>query len=275
MTSPCLYLARVMHLRVLPDRARQHRFHYTLFRLWLDIDRLAETAKGLRLLGHNRFNLYSIHERDHGPRDGSPLRPWVEEHLAAEGVARPARIMLYCFPRVFGYEFNPLAMYCAYDAGDALSGVVYQVRNTDGDLKPYAVNIEAEGLRHGAAKDFYVSPFIDGDQSYAFTLSEPQETLALRIRVDGQHGLTLIATENADARPLTDAALLRLLFLRPLMTVKITAGIYFEALRLRLKGASFYKHPGNNGIYPRGPARKTTPTLGPAPDSTGKVQETL
>ena len=165
-------------------------------------------------------------------------------------------------------------MYCAYDPEGRLTGVVYQVRNTDGDLSPYAVNIEAEGLRHNADKEFYVSPFIDAEQQYQFTLSSPGDTLALRIRVEGPTGLTLIATENADARRLTDAALLRLLFLRPLMTVKITAGIYFEALRLRLKGASFYKHPGNRGIYPKGTALKTAPSSGAQPDNPGKVQET-
>lgn len=247
--APSLYLARVMHLRVMPRRTRTHQFRYAVFRLWLDIDRLPETLGRLRSVGHNRFNLFGFYERDHGPRDGSALRPWIETLLAREGVAHPARIMLYCFPRMFGYEFNPLAMYCAYDEGGALTGVVYQVRNTDGDLSPYVANIARDGLRHKAAKDFYVSPFIDAEQRYSFTLTEPGETLALRIRLDSPQGLTMIATETAEARPLTDPALLRLALLRPFMTVKITAGIYFEALRLRLKGAAFYKHPGNDGLY--------------------------
>lgn len=250
--EPSLYVSRVMHLRMLPARARKHQFRYTVFRFWLDVDQIGKTLASLRCVGHNRFNLYGFYERDHGPRDGSALRPWVENLLDEQGVANPDRIMLYCLPRVLGYEFNPLAMYCAYDDEGNLSGVVYQVRNTDGDLSPYAVNVEREGLRHDTEKNFYVSPFIDGEQRYSFTLRPPTNEVSLRIRVDAPEGLTMIATEVGEARALTDAALLKLAFLKPMISFKITLGIYFEALRLRLKGGPFFKHPGNQGRYRRG-----------------------
>jgi len=227
--APSIYVTRIMHLRVLAERARKHQFRYSVFRFWLDVDRIDQTLRSLRLVGHNRFNLFGFYERDHGPRDGMSLRPWVENLLRNEGIERPTRIMLYCLPRVFGYEFNPLAMYCAYDAQDKLTGVVYQVRNTDGDLSPYVANIERDGLRHGSEKTFYVSPFIDGNQHYGFTLRPPSDAVS--------------------ARKLTDAVLLKLALLKPLMSFKITIGIYFEAIRLRLKGAPFFKHPGNNGLY--------------------------
>lgn len=245
--SPALYCGHVMHFRALGQR--NHRFRYRMFRLWLDVDRIGETFDKLRAIRHKRFGLFSFFERDHGPRDGSPLRPWIEGLLAGEGVERPARIMLMCIPRVFGYEFNPLALYAAYDRDGALTGVVYQVRNTDGDLSPYVVNVAREGLCHERRKAFYVSPFIDGTQRYSFSLKQPAENFALKIRLDGPQGLTLVATENAKLRPLTDRALLWLAVTQPLLAMKVTAGIYFEALRLRLKGAPFFRYPGNNGLY--------------------------
>ena len=247
--TPSLFRARVMHLRVMPGGTRTHRFRYSVFRFWLDIDRLSTTFAGLRLAGHNRFNIFGFYERDHGPRDGSALRPWVETLLAREGVETPATIMLYCFPRMLGYEFNPLAVYFAYDAQGNPTGIVYQVRNTDGDLSPYTVNLRNAGPRHTAQKDFYVSPFIDNRQQYAFTLDVKPDHLNLRIRLDGSDGLTMIASENARSEPLTNRTLLSRALCQPFMTLKITAGIYFEAVRLRLKGAEFYKHPGNNGRY--------------------------
>ena len=247
--APSLYVTRVMHLRMLPRSKRKHQFRYSVFRIWLDIDHIQETLKPLRTIGYNRFNLFGFFERDHGPRDGTALRPWVEALLDSKGITRPARIMLYCFPRVFGYEFNPLAMYCAYDAQDKLIGVVYQVRNTDGDLTPYIANIERDGLRHDTDKTFYVSPFIDGNQRYGFTLRAPSDTISLRIKVTAPTGLTMIATEVGEARALSDSALFKLALLKPMMSLKITLGIYFEAVRLRLKGAPFFKHPGNDGLY--------------------------
>ena len=71
-----LYLGRVMHKRLRPFR---HKFSYRVFSLVLDLDELPYL--GLRWLSYNRFNLLSFHDRDHGPRDGSPLRPWVEDAL--------------------------------------------------------------------------------------------------------------------------------------------------------------------------------------------------
>jgi len=258
--TPSIYVTRVMHLRMLTERQRKHQFRYSVFRFWLNVDCIEETLGKLRSVGHNRFNLFGFYERDHGPRDGTSLRLWVEHLLARGDVSPPSRIMLYCFPRVLGYEFNPLAMYCAYDAEGTLTAVVYQVRNTDGDLTPYVANIERDGLRHDTDKTFYVSPFIDAEQRYGFALRPPEDTLSLRIRLDGPSGLTMIATEVGEVRPLTDRTLLKLSFLRPLMSFKITAGIYFEAVKLRIKGAPFFKHPGNGGLYASPPRRDGSET---------------
>lgn len=264
-----------MHFRILPKRHREHQFRYSVFRLWIDIDKISETLRQFWTVGHNRINLYGFYERDHGPRDGSSLRPWVETLLAREGVVPPKTIMLYCFPRMLGYEFNPLAMYCAFDAAGVMTGVVYQVRNTDGDLSPYVVNLKRDGARHDADKNFYVSPFIDSNQRYAFTLTTALNRISLKIRVDGCDGLTMIASENAEAETLDNRALLSLWLHQPFMTLKITIGIYFEAVRLRLKGAKFYKHPGNGGHYSNESNCQDTKVAQPISTHCNEVRETL
>ncbi len=249
---PALYRARVMHLRRMPDGRRVHRFSYRVFRVWLDLDRMDRT--GSRWLSHNRANLLSVRDRDHGPRDGGPLRPWADALLARHGIARPARLMLYTFPRLFGYAFNPLSMIVGFDAGDEPTAVIYEVRNTDADMTHYVHRLSGPPpWRHGGAKAFYVSPFISPEQDYAFTLNADDGGIALRIRVDGRAGLTMIATENAAPAPLTDRNLLATVAALPAMTLTVVAGIYWEALRLRLKGARFYRHPGNAGLYDRQP----------------------
>ncbi len=247
-----LYHARVMHLRRMPDGRRTHRFAYRVFRLWMDIDRMGDGNS--RWLSHNRFNLLSLHDRDHGPRDGTALRPWADTLLARHGIGRPARIMLYSFPRMLGYAFNPLSMYVGFDAANTPMAVIYEVRNTDTDISHYVFPLAGNAPhRHATDKDFYVSPFISADQRYSFTLGEVDDTIALRIRLDGIDGLTMIAAENGTRAPLTNRTILRACAAMPLMTMKVIAGIYWEALRLRLKGAHFFRHPGNNGRYANEP----------------------
>ncbi len=251
MNCPALYRASVMHLRRLPDGKRTHQFRYRVFRLWLDLDKIDETAAGLLRFSHNRFNLLSLYDRDHGPRDGSALRAWVDGRLAEEGIAAPAQVFLYTFPRLLGYTFNPLSAYIGYDATGRPSCVLYEVRNTDTDISHYAFDLSNDAVpyRHATDKNFYVSPFIDADQRYSFTLDTRDETFSVRIRLDKEGDLTMIATENAYRCPLDDKAIRSAVWSMPFMTFKIIVGIYWEAVRLRLKGAHFYRHPGAKGRY--------------------------
>ena len=139
-----LYLGRVMHKRLRPFR---HKFTYRVFSLVLDLDELPYL--GLRWLSYNRFNLLSFHDRDHGPRDGSPLRPWVEDALRRGGLEPDGGpIRLLCFPRVLGYVFNPLSVYFCYSRARRLRAVLYEVKNTFGDQVAYLIPVP-DGWRPG------------------------------------------------------------------------------------------------------------------------------
>ncbi|MEM6973414.1 MAG: DUF1365 domain-containing protein [Pseudomonadota bacterium] len=253
--TACIYRGHVMHMRLRPFL---HQFRYRVFSLLLDIDRLEETCRPLRLLALDRWALLSFHRRDHGPRDGSDLRPWVEALLVDAGLsARPARIWLLSFPRLFGYAFNPLSVYWCLDERDCVYAVVYEVKNTFGDQHPYVLAIHADDpapARHGAAKAFFVSPFLDMGQRYRFTLARPGERLAIRIR-QGHAGDPpgqdwLIATQTGARRALTDRALIAAWAAHPLMTLKVIAAIHWHAFRLWLKGARFHPY---RGAYPTDP----------------------
>jgi len=235
--QPALYLGRVMHLRLRPKR---HQFRYRVFSLLLDLDAV---DRDFRTLWLARLGLVSFREKDHGPRDGTELRPWAEAELASAGVSRPKRLFMLSFPRVLGYAFNPISVYLAYDENEALSGVIYEVKNTFGDQIAYAQKLsEAALVDHRSEKAMYVSPFIDLDETYRFNLLPPQDRFALRIRQGNAQGQTLIATHNATSRALSDAQLALALITHPLMTLKVTAGIHLEALRLVMKGVTFNRY---------------------------------
>lgn len=253
-----------MHLRM-PEAGgprKRHQFRYSVFRLLLDLDRLDAIGSGLRLFSVGRWNLLSMYPRDHGPCDGGDLRLWVDEQLADAGIERPLRVLLYSFPRVLGYVFNPLSAYFCFDAKGHAVAVIYEVRNTLGDLHPYVIALggdDAKTARHEVAKSFYVSPFISEEQRYGFTLSNPAgEALSLRIRLDGPQGLTLIATENMQRQTLSDRHIIGQCLRMPLMTAKVIVGIYWEAVRLRLKGAKMFPYPGRRGLLRSEQERATT-----------------
>jgi DUF1365 family protein len=238
-----LYEGVVMHQRLRPVR---HRFRYRVFSVLLDLDELPLLDRRLRLLRIERPGVLSFRARDHGARDGSPLKPWAVDRFAAAGIGPVARVELLCFPRLWGYVFNPLSVYFAYGAGGDLLGVLYEVKNTFGGQHAYVLPADAatrgaDGrIRHGARKSFYVSPFIDMAASYHFALLPPGETLELVIRETGADGLFFTASQSGRMLPLDDPSLLGCLFRNLAMTFKVIGGIHVEALRLWLKGAPYH-----------------------------------
>ena len=238
-----IYEGTVMHQRLRPVR---HRFRYRVFSLLLDLDELPDIARASRLLRIERPGILSFRAGDHGRRDGSALKPWVLAELAAAGIDGVARIELLCFPRMWGFVFNPLSVYFAYDADDRMIAVLYEVKNTFGGQHAYALEVSPDArspdgrIRHAAEKAFYVSPFIDMEAAYHFTLQRPGETLELAIRETDAQGLFFVASQSGKRRPLTDRALAACLFRNIAMTFKVIGGIHVEALRLWLKGAPYH-----------------------------------
>jgi DUF1365 family protein len=246
MPSSCLYLGEVMHRRFTPMR---HQFAYRVFSLLVDLDELPAIARSSRLLSHNRFNLLSVHDRDHGPRDGRALKPWVMDHLAEAGIdLSGGRVWLHCFPRVLGYVFNPLSLYWCYDASGALRAVLCEVKNTFGEQYGYLLaaggaNRDAGFVRRHAEKRFHVSPFIAMDGRYDFTIASPEERLSVVIVERDARSPVMIATHRGRRVALDDGAMLRAWLAHPLMTIKVIVAIHWQALRLWRKGARLHPRP--------------------------------
>ncbi len=240
---PALYMGEVMHRRTRP---KAYEFVYRVFNIYLDIDRIGETASGLRWLSHNRFNLLSFRDRDHGPRDGSPLRPWIDRVLADAGLTEAgAHVCLLCMPRVLGYGFDPLSIWYCHDAGGALRAVLYEVKNTFGDQHGYLFPVEDADAPtdHRAQKIMHVSPLIGMDARYRLRVARPDDNLSVLIRESDPDGEFLVATLTGARRELTDTELLRAFFFVPLLGLKVIAAIHWQAIRLMLRGVRFHRRP--------------------------------
>lgn len=233
-TRSCLYEGKVMHRRFAPA----HRFSYRLFWMLVDLDELQCLDRNLPLFGVNRAAPVSFHERDHGPRDGSPLRAWIDAQLADAGLdlgSGPVRIL--CLPRIFGYVFNPLSVWFCHDPSGRLGAVLYEVSNTFGERHSYLFPVAGDAAAaHGCDKRFYVSPFTDMATRYAFRLVPPGDAMSLHIRQSGEAGDVLVATMAGGRVALTGRTLVSALLRHPLVTAKVMAGILWQAARLWQKG---------------------------------------
>jgi DUF1365 family protein len=255
-----------MHARLKP---MSHRFVYRVLNLMIDLDRLDEADRQTTLFGVNRHALYSFNERDHGPRDGSSLAAHVRTLAADAGIdLSGGRIMLLCYPRLLGYAFNPLSVYYGYRADGTLALLIYEVRNTFGEQHSYVcpvrpAEISAGGVRQARDKRFYVSPFIGMEMRYHFRLSPPGEDLKIRILETDADGPLLAATFHGRRQLLTSPHLIAAFLALPFVTLKVVAGIHYEAARLWLKGARLFPRPQ------RGSDPPTTGQVHTVPDGAG------
>lgn len=241
--SSCLYAGSVMHHRFKP---RRHRFTYSVVSALLDLSETEALNARLRLFSLNRFNLFSWYNRDHGDGTETPLieqvRKKLEEHQLSEF---GDKIKLLCYPRMFGYVFNPLSVYYCYDAQGRLGAVLYEVSNTFKERHTYLIKADPTQpdrlLRQRSDKVFYVSPFMPMSANYQFRLKPPQERVAVCIRQTQDNESLLHATFTGEKRELSDRSLLSTLVRYPMMTLKVIGGIHWEALRLWKKGVPLQK----------------------------------
>jgi uncharacterized protein len=245
--ASALYVGRVMHQRLRPKR---HRLAYRVFSLLLDLDELPALAGRLRFFSLNRFNLFSLHERDYGAGAGG-LRAHVERQLRVAGLPAGGAIRLLTMPRILGYAFNPISVYFCDDANGELRALLYEVNSTFGERHSYLIEVDAAErgaplLHQRCAKRLHVSPFLAMDMRYEFSVAPPSAARAdfsLGVSAHDADGAVLNARLDAMRRPLADAALLRVFLTHPLLTLKVIAAIHWEALRLWLKGVRLQPRP--------------------------------
>ena len=237
--NSCIYSGLVTHERYKP---KKHFFSYKTFSLLIDLNEIGEIEKKIKFFSYNKFNILSFYNIDHGNRDGNSLVKWVKNILKKSKINFDiGKIKLLCYPRFFGYVFNPLSIFYCYDKNLKLKAILYEVKNTFNEQHTYVFRCTkpANLILHKCNKKFYVSPFIEMKTHYNFRLAEPKETLSIFIKQTDADGILLSACQIGKREDISTGQLLTNFFKHPMMTIKIIMAIHFEAFRLWAKGVKY------------------------------------
>jgi uncharacterized protein len=241
-----IYNGWVAHERKSP---KENRFRYRLYYAYLDLDEIPELAEKNRWFSHNASNLVSFWDKDHGPRDSSPLRPWIDDVCSKIGVdLSGGRVRILTFPRVLGFKFYPVAFWYCYSADGVCRAVLAEVQNTFGDHHNYLLHSEGRPVDFSrtfdAVKVFHVSPFIGmADSRYRFRFTEPGEHLRTSIFDEVEGSLLLVASIDLQSRPFDDAELVRTVTRLGPISARAWLLIHFQALRIIGKGIRYIPRP--------------------------------
>lgn len=246
--NSCIYTGHINHIRYRPI---QNSFSYRIFLMYLDLGELDHVFRGRLFWSVEKMNLAFLRRKDHF---GDPMitiensvRLLVEEKTG-RCPAGPIRMLTHL--RYFGHCFNPATFYYCFDSGgEQLEAIVVEVHNTPwGEVHCYVVpcndrNRAGGNWKYEQAKEFHVSPFLPMDIDYEWLLSSPGERLSVHMVDYHEKKRIFEAKLELNQLPITGRSLRRMLVVYPLMTMKVTAGIYWQALRLWVLGAQFYSHP--------------------------------
>jgi uncharacterized protein len=236
-----------MHARLKPF---VHRFVYRVFCIRLRVDQFANLTRfNSWLFGIDKNRIVSLQTKDHGARDGSDLMPWLSATLQASGInLETGAVWLQCFPRVFGYVFNPVSFWFVHDRMGALRVLVAEVNNTFGQRHQYVLTapqleIITEETQLECVKVFHVSPFCEVAGTYRFRMSRrgPQERMSIDYFDTNTDEVALLKTAIVvQAQEFSIKALLLSVLSMPMMTFGVMFRIHWQAFKLWRKGAQYH-----------------------------------
>jgi DUF1365 family protein len=224
----------------------EHGFRYRLYMPLFDLDELPEILDRHPLWSARRPAPVRFRRSDFLPGRPGSLSDAARSLVAERTGRRPdGPVLLLAQPRYLGVGFNPIAVYYLYGSGGALEAMIGEVTNTPwGERQEYVIAAEGSGpLRGRFAKRLHVSPFMPMEQTYEWSATAPGEALRLGIASEQEGRPVFAATLSLRRHPVTTSTLTRALVSYPPMTIATLARIYWNAMRLRLKGAPLHRHP--------------------------------
>ena len=241
MINSAIYNGQVIHKRFRP---KIHSFKYNVFSLLIDLSELEMLDKQVNFFSYNKLNLISFYDKDHGERDGSSLIDWVQGNLKKNNINNEnIKIKILCYPRIFGFVFNPLSIFYVYNLDNNLISILYEVKNTFGEQHTYIFRVEKDTnlIQNNCSKKLHVSPFIEMNCHYFFRLLKPGNKISVIIDQYNNSDKILFASQDGVRTDFNSKYLIKSYLKHPIMTFKIIIAIHYEAFKLWTKGIKFVK----------------------------------
>jgi DUF1365 family protein len=235
-----------------------NQFTYKVFMLYLDLDELDTVFNKFWLWSTRRANFAWFKREDHLGDKSQPLAESVRGLVYERTGKRPeGPIRLLTNLRYFFYKSNPVSFYYCYQPdGQTIQAIVAEVTNTPwGEMYCYVLtdnekllsdSNEQNHLYFKTSKAFTVSPFMPLDMEYKFEFSQPDEDCIVKMENHRKGTKIFDVALSLKAQPINSKALAKQLIKIPLMSVKVTAGIYWQALKIWIKGVPFLGHANEN-----------------------------
>lgn len=233
-----IYSGELMHARFIP---KLHKFNYRINLFWLDIEKINETAKNIRWFSAEKRAAIQFKRSDFLGDANRPLQDCVLE-LMSELAGSPltGRVYLLSPLRTFGLYFSPVNFYYLQDSKGHYSHLLAEVSNTPWNERHcYLVDLTEQ---QDSQKAFHVSPFNPIDMVYKWKIAQPADTLKLSLACH-KESMHFVANMNLSRTELNSQTIKHVVLSIPFMTIKTVCGIYWQALKLLIKGMPIYPHP--------------------------------
>ena len=242
-----LYTGMVRHRRFTP---KYHGFTYQVSMVYFDLDEVDTVLASSPWWSAKRWRPARFVRSDYFGDANTPLKHAVLDTVNQRlGSQLTGSVCVLTNARYFGYLINPISVYYCFDEHHALRAMLLEVTNTPWGEKVayvFACDPSKPIQRTHIDKSMHVSPFHPMDHVYDWRSNVPGEKIAIHMRNKEQNeAQTCVfdATLSLRREPITKRNLASILWRYPWMTAKVVWGIYWQALKLFIKGVPVHDHP--------------------------------